>query len=174
MIAALVKLNHSLALDAPLPTSVLRLGQKLHRLLVLRAVPSYVRLRPTLHTDLGRAFCALTDLFAVLATTDILGSNEFAAAALGTVDSVAGRILVELLVPVLLEGHVKKLFHVLQGNEVCSAALGGHVLRVRGGQCEDSPETRVAHPMTALQLGHLAGGPLIQTYDTIVPDLVST
>lgn len=127
----------------------------------------------TLNTNLSRTPAALAELPSVTATANILWSDELAAGPFRTVDSVSGRVLDEFLVPVLFEGPVKKLFHMFQGDDVCGAAFGWHVLGVRDGELEASLEARVAHPVAALQLGHLAGGELIHTNDTIIPDLVS-
>lgn len=62
---------------------------------------------------------------------------------------------------------------MFQGNEVCGAASGWHVLGVRDGELEASLEARVAHPVAAFQLSHLARGTLIHTNYTIVPKMVS-
>lgn len=126
-----------------------------------------------LDTNLGGTFATLSVLPPVTAAANVLWSDEIAAAAFGTVDSSPGGVLDELFVPILFEGPVKKLLHMFQGNEVCGAAFGWHVLGIRDGELEASLEARVAHPVAALQLGHLSGGKFIHTNDTIVPGLVS-
>lgn len=130
MIAALLELNHSLTLRAPLPALVFRLSQEFHRLFILGTVPALVRLAAALHTDFGRAFGTLSDLPPVAPMADIIRAYELITVTLGTVDSIAGRVLDEFLVPGLFEGSVKQLIHVVQRDEVLGTAFGWHVLRI--------------------------------------------
>lgn len=166
VIAAFLQFDHGLAPEATLPTLVLGLRHKPYRILILGAVPTTMPPAVTAHTNLGPALVALAELSPVVGLTDVLGADELAAALLGAVDAVAGRILDELLVPVPLEFVVKKAVHVFQGDGGRGAALGRHVLRVRNGQLEASLEARVAHPVAAFKLGRLAGREVVHADDT--------
>lgn len=140
MIAALLQLHYSLAPEASLPSLVLGLSQESYRFLVLRTIPCTMPLPITPYTDLGLTPRAPAVLPPVLGMVDILGADELVAAALDAVDTILGGVLDELLVPCLFELIVKQFVHVFQGDVVCGAAPGRHVLGVRDRQLEASLE----------------------------------
>lgn len=171
VIAAFLKFDHGLAPEATLPTLVLGLCHKPYRILILGAVPTAMPPAVAAHTNLSLTLVALAKLSPVVGVADVLGADELAAALLGAIDAVAGRVLDVLFVPGLLEFVVKKAVHVFQGDGGRGAALGRHVLRVRNGQLEASLEARVAHPVAAFQLGRLAGRDVVHTDDTFHSDV---
>ena len=166
MIAAFFEFDHGLAPEATLPALVLGLCHKSYRILVLGTVPTTMPPAVAAHTNLGPTLIALAIFSPVVGVTDILGADELAAALLGAVVTVAGRVLDEFFVPGPLEFVVKQAVHVFQGYGGRGAALGRHVLWVCDGQLEASLEARVAHPVAAFELGRLAGREVVHADDT--------
>lgn len=171
VIAAFFKFDHGLASEAPLPTRILGLCHEPYRVLIFGAVPTAMPPAVAAHTDLGLALIAFAELLPVVCVTNVLGADELAAALLGAINTVAGRELDVLFVPVPLEFVVKKAFHVFQGDGGRGAALGRHVLWVRNGQLEASLEARVAHPVAAFKLGRLSGREVAHADDTFHSDV---
>lgn len=169
MVTALLQLNHSLTPITPLPALILGLRQQLNRLLVFGTIPRAMPLAITSHTHLGLTLPTLPVLAVrvVGVVADVLGLDELVAALGRAVDAVAGRVLDELLVPRLFEVVVKKPVYMFQGDVVCGAAFGWHVLGVGEGQFEASLEAVLTHPVAAFEPCRLFGREIVHAYDAI-------
>jgi hypothetical protein len=161
VVAALLELDHRAAAVAALPARLLRRLKQAIRLFGARTLLIAVPLPAAERTHLRLAAAALAVLDAVLGV--VVGRlDPLAAAARRAVDAVLGRVLLELAVPLLLEGDVAQLVHVLQGDAVRRAAFGRHVLWIGDGEPEDPPQAGVAHAVAALKLGRLVARNIVR------------
>lgn len=92
------------------------------------------------HTSLGCASRAFSVFLAIVGVANVLWTNKLTATASGAVDAVAGRKLYKFLVPILFEILVKEALNVFEGDIVCGAAFGWHVLGISDGEFKASLE----------------------------------
>jgi hypothetical protein len=129
VIASLLKFHHSPTAVTSLPSSFLRSLQKRICFLIFWTVLIAMPFTIAQTTDFGLAPSTLSVLFAAL-RVDITWFDPLATSAGWTVYSILCCILLELLVPQLLEFGVEQTLHMLQGNMICGTALWRHVLWV--------------------------------------------
>jgi hypothetical protein len=139
MVAALFKLDHSLAVVATLPSLLFSHIDKSFSLWIFRALAAGVHLVVAQRADLCLALRAATVL-ATLKLVHIGGLDPLAAVLCRAVETVLCRILLILCVPQNLELVVKEVVNVFERDVILVAAFGRHVYGVLDGHCEDAAE----------------------------------
>jgi hypothetical protein len=140
MITTLLKLDHSLAVEAALPTLLFGQIDKSLGLWIFGALAAGVHLVVAQRAHLCLAPRTATVL-AALELVHIGRLDPLAAALRWTVEAVLCRVLLVLCVPQDLELVVEEVVDVFEGDVVLVAAFGGHVLRILDGHGEDAAET---------------------------------
>lgn len=154
MVAAFLKLNHSLAAVASLPTLVFCHLDETICLLILGTLLPSVELAVAQDAYLGLATTATRIFHAVRQVHPYLPRLDPLSTSLSrTVESISGRVLLIFLVPQLLELVVEEAFDVPERDVFCRTASRRHMLRVVDGEGELAFEARVAHTMAAPELG---------------------
>lgn len=174
VVAAFLQLDRRAAVVTPLPAFPLRDLDELPRRLIFWAYTAGMPAVVTLHAH----FCSTPSTFpvfparvraAAVVGVDVCGFDPFAAAPGGAVETVLGGVLLVFLVPFHLEFGVEELVDVFEGDVVCGAAFGGHVLGVGEGECENTAEAGVAHAVAAGEAGGAGGrvgGEAGETFDS--------
>jgi hypothetical protein len=106
MITAFLQFNHSPAIVASLPTSLLGGLQKSVRLFIFRTIFRTMPFSVAKTTDFGLTATAFPNFLAVL-LMDIAWLNPFTTSPGRTVDTILGRIFSKFNIPVLLESVIK-------------------------------------------------------------------
>jgi hypothetical protein len=162
MVAAFLKLNHSMAAIAGLPAAFLSFLHKLLYLWVLRTFARPVHFRvanDTYFRFAPRAFCKLSSLIMM----DLARSDPSATFRRRTVDPVLGVVFLITTVPSDFEFGVKEFVHMLQGDVLTRAALGRHVSRIFDRHFEYTSQAVMAHSMATTKSGSLYRGNIIRT-----------
>ena len=154
VVAAFLELDGGGAVEAALPACLLCDLDELLRRGVLGALAARVPLVVAGAAHFRLAPLAFAELPASVGATagvdgDVCGFDPGAAAPCGAVDAVFGRVFLELSVPFSFEAVVEKLIDVFEVDALFCAASGGHVLRVRCREGEDTGEAFVAHAVFA-------------------------
>ena len=76
---------------------------------------------------------------------DVVGFDEGAAAANGTVNAVLGRVFQIFTIPMGFEFIIEKTFDLRKWNDVCGTAFGGHVLWISDRELKNAFQASVAH-----------------------------
>lgn len=116
-------------------------------------------------TDL-RITVAATCVLTTFLLLDSRRFDEVAAAPCRAIESVLGRVLNKLAVPVLLEMHIEQLLDVLWRYVIRGAAFWGHVRGVFDGQGEGSLDAAVAHVVVAFQVSSFSNRDIAHADDT--------
>lgn len=159
VVAAFLKLNHSLAAVASLPALVFCHLDQTIRLLILGALLPSVELAVAQDAYLGLATTATRILHAVCQVHPNLARlDPFSTSLSRTVESVSGRVLLIFLVPQLLELVVEEALDVSERDVFGRTASRRHMLGVIDGEGELASEARMAHTMAAPELGSFVDG----------------
>jgi hypothetical protein len=140
MITAFFELDHSLAVEATLPSLLSSQIDKSLSLWIFGTLAAGVHFVVAQRAHL----CLASRTATVLATLELVHVGRLdplAAALCRTVKAVLCRVLLVLCVPQDLELVVEEVVDVFEGDVVLVAAFGGHVLRVLDGHGEDAAET---------------------------------
>lgn len=111
MVTAFLEFYHSLAFIAALPAFLLGLLEESVGFFISWAVSGLMPLAVATTADLRLATSALAD-FSAIFTMNVFRLDPLAASSRWAIYSVAGGVLGELLVPVLLEFQVKQFFNM--------------------------------------------------------------
>lgn len=155
-----LELYHGIASIAPLPPLLLSLLNQSCNLWVFRTLDTLVQLATTHGTCLGLALWT-DSIFPPLAAMEVLRPDPGPAPGIRTVDPVLRMILVVLLVELHFELVVEQLLHFLQRDRLAGAAAWRHVCGIVDGHSKDAAETRVAHTMSAFELGSFRRGDVV-------------
>ena len=139
VVAALGQLDHRGAARTPLPAFLLRDLDEAFRFRVLGALGGAVGAVVADRADFGPAGFALADFAAEGGVElDVFGFDPGAAVARWAVETVAGSVLAELVVPLGLEGVGEQFVNMAERDVFGGAAARGHVGRVGDGEGEDA------------------------------------
>lgn len=146
MVASFFQLDHSRTVEAALPPFFLSNFGESIGLGILGTFSRSVHFVVTYAAYACPTFFAFS-YFATILHVDMIRFDPLATMARRAVDTVSGRIFMELPVPDLFELLVEELVDILERNVLRSATFGWHVGRVADRHRKDAAQATMAHPV---------------------------